>query len=80
MKYYCKQSCYFRARLWRLGETLDAAEGETVPRHFIKEKPVEVVEVNKGTALSELTSREELDLSHDKPIAVSQYGKQKLKK
>lgn len=43
-EYVCIKVCYYRNRLWELGETLAPHNGELVPRHFMpKDKAVVAV-------------------------------------
>lgn len=42
MKYTCIKQCFYRNRLWSLGETLDSKPGEQVPHHFEAARMVKV--------------------------------------
>lgn len=35
MTYVCRKKCYFRKKLWKVGETLKAEASEVIPSHFV---------------------------------------------
>ena len=39
-KFVCVKKCYFRARVWVVGETLETVKGEKLPKHFEAVKKV----------------------------------------
>lgn len=61
MTYVCVKKCFFRGRIWALGETLVPSPGESVPKHFItKDKyvPEPVVDLKDPKTFHELQKKE----------------------
>lgn len=64
MKFTCIKKCFFRARLWSVGETLQAAPGEQIPKFFTSKevKPVSVPPVAEPRTFAEIHRKEAKDL------------------
>lgn len=41
MRYKCKTKCYFKGRLYQVGDEETFGKSEHVPKHFVPYKPVE---------------------------------------
>lgn len=75
----CKKKCFYNGKLWALGETLEPKAGEVLPKHFEKysvNKKKEVATAEPKT-FTEINAMEEVEVTNDKPIPLSQYGKRK---
>ena len=57
-KYKCVNKCYFRDRVWGVGEFLDSRKGEKIPHHFEQADEVEsdVDEDGEPETMSELNA------------------------
>lgn len=61
-EYKCVRSCFFRGRLWGVGEILSPKVGEIIPRHFEFVKGLEVPtqdEPQKPMTFSEMNKAED---------------------
>jgi hypothetical protein len=64
MKYTCIQKCFFRARVWAVGETLQSAPDEQVPKFFTSKevKPAPVIPVDDPKSFAEYQRKEAREL------------------
>lgn len=73
MKCFCKTKCFFKARLWSPGESLEIGADEEAPEHFSKQAPAPASAEKEGPRTFSEMAPKPVEIP-DGPVAMSQLA------